>query len=184
MLARASASFDLNADEFVHAMRRLSPSPEEAALRAYAPGEVEKLALRYACPQRVGRTSRANALEDLLHRYDVSALEIGRVDFIAGARPHWAGMVVAFFEADPVVTLPGGEVAVFEQARFGERIMGCAASPERFLATLATFVEGLRTGAPWLDNLDAAAARGSARSGGEAYEPFCVALCSVAEYGR
>jgi hypothetical protein len=173
----------MNADAFVHALRRLIPSREEAALRAYAPSELERLTRRYACPLREGRKPRANALEDLLHRYDVSALELGRVEFLAGARPHWAGQVVAFFEADPLVLVRQGEVALFEQARFGERLLVCAASAEQFLDALGCFVAGLRTRAAWLDDLDGAALRCAALAGGAAFEPFYVALCSVAEYG-
>jgi hypothetical protein len=174
----------VNADEFVTVVRRLAPSPDEAARRELASTEVAQLERRYACAPRPGRAPRDNVLEDLLNRYDVSALEIGRVEFVSDPRPHWAGVVVAFFEADPVVVLLGGEVAVFEQARFGDRFLDCAADAPRFLEALACFAEGLRARASWLNDLDAAARRCAELAGGERYEPFFVALCSVHEYGQ
>jgi hypothetical protein len=174
----------VTADEFVAVARRLAPSPEEAALRDLSSSEVEQLARRFACTPRPGRAARQNVLEDLLNRYDVSALEIGRVELVSDPRPHWAGKVVAFFEADPLVLLRDGELAVFEQARFGERYLDCAADAGRLLAALACFAEGLRARAAWLDDLDAAARRCAALAGGARYEPFYVALCSVHEYGN
>jgi hypothetical protein len=174
----------VNADEFVAAVRRLAPSPDEAARRDLSSAELEQLTRRFACAPRVGRATRDNALEDLLNRYDVSALEIGRLEFVSDPRPHWAGVIVAFFEADPVVLMLGGEVAVFEQARFGERYLDCAADPERFLAALAACAEGLRARSAWLDDLDAAARRCAGLAGGDGFEPFYVALCSVHEYGQ
>lgn len=173
----------MNADEFVEALRRLAPTPEEAARRALLPEEVTELARRFACPERAGRRARANVLEDLLNRYHVGSLAIGRVEFVSDPRPHWAGMMVGTFEANPLVTLANGEVAVFEQARFGERVMDVARDGGRFLALLAHFAHGLRTRASWLSDLDEAARMCAELAGGSAYEPFCLALCSVAEYG-
>jgi hypothetical protein len=174
----------VNADEFVTVVRRLAPSPEEAARRDLSAAEQERLSRRFACAPRPGRAPRDNTLEDLLNRYDVSELAIGRVEFVSDPRPHWAGVVVGFFEADPVVVLLGGEVAVFEQARFGERYCDCAADSASFLAALACCAQGMRARAAWLDDLDAAARRCAELAGGEKYVPFFVALCSVHEYGQ
>jgi hypothetical protein len=174
----------VNADEFVTAVRRLVPSPDEAARRDLSAAEIERLQRRFACAPRLGRATRDNTLEDLLNRYDVSALEIGRLEFVSDPRPHWAGLVVAFFEADPVVLLLGGEVAVFEQARFGERYLECAVDGGSFLSALAHCAEGLRARATWLDDLDEAARRCARLAGGTRYEAFYVALCSVHEYGQ
>jgi hypothetical protein len=174
----------VTADEFVAVVRRLAPSREEAALRDLSGVEIAQLERRFACSPRAGRVARANALEDLLNRHDVSELQLGRVEFVSDPRPHWAGKVVAFFEADPLVLVQGGELAVFEQARFGERYLDCAADAPRLLDALAEFAVGLRTRAAWLDDLDGAAQRCASLAGGERYEPFYVALCSVHEYGN
>lgn len=173
----------MTADEFVAVVRRLAPSRAEAARRDLSDHELAQLERRFACAPRQGRTARANALEDLLNRHDVSALSIGRVEFVSDPRPHWAGKVVAFFEADPLVLMRDGELAVFEQARFGERYLDCAADAPRALDALAAFAEGLRARAAWLDDLDRAAQRCARLAGGERYEPFYVALCSIHEYG-
>jgi hypothetical protein len=174
----------VKADDFVLGLRRCLPSQDEAAAHGFLPEEMADLQARYTCAPRAGRLARSHVLEDLLNRYDVSRLHVGRLSFVSDARPHWSGSMVASFEAQPVVVTRDGSVSVFEPERFGEKLLDCAPDGERFFAALLAFVAAAH--APRSEQLepDRLATRCSQLAGGVLYEPFYIALCSVLEYGQ
>ena len=124
-----------------------------------------------------------DALEDLVARYDCSALAIGRVRFVKAPRPHFAGVMVGFAEAEPLVLTRSSELWTFEGARFGDPIQPCAANGATFLAALCQVLDLVWERARWVTDLDAAAACCAEAAGGARYQPFFMGLCGFLEYG-
>lgn len=174
----------MNADEFVSTIQRCRPGERQAATHGLGAEDIAALQQRFTCPMRTpAREARADVLEDLLVRYDCRHLEIGRVRFVSAPRPHRAGTVVAFWEAEPLVVRPSGEVTVFEHEPFGEELMACARDGARLLDALARFLQMFFERGDWLGRTDLAAQLCAELAGGPPYVDFFVGLMGFFEYG-
>jgi hypothetical protein len=164
----------MTADEFVASLESLHRAHQGAGEAAHGP-----------CKSRESPRPRrtANALEDLLLRFDCTRLTLGRVSFVSHPRPHFAGQVVGVFESEPIVLERTGAVSLFEHERFGEKLLDVARDAGSFLRALSGFLHVAYARKHWLQKLDEAALHCAELAGGRSYEPFYTALCGYLDYG-
>jgi len=128
----------MRADEFVWRIRAAAPTEEDLRLQGYSAATIAEEARGYACPARSGGAPEADALVDLVSRYDTTRLVIGFVEFNATDIPNaWlrpGRTIVARWESDPIAVMQGdGRVVLIDHANPDSAYRLCAVDGSHFL---------------------------------------------------
>lgn len=139
----------------------------------------------YRCEKRptpLTEPAGSDALLELLRGWDLSRIEVGMVRFTGTHADPSGAIHVGVVEADPLVTLPTGEIVVHELGANGHVLWRAAESGSAFLDALVRAARFLaqRT-IEAIDFEDFEAARAAATecataAGGKAYQNFYVML--------
>lgn len=120
-------------------------------------------------------------LERMIIEYDCSTLEVGPVRFGDRILVTPQGVCVGACEADPLVVLPDGRIALFDHGRRDVIPEFCAIDSERFLDGLATSINiGLDRKA-WTGRFPEAVLRCSEAAGGAQFASFFRMVCPTLE---
>lgn len=172
----------MKADEFVAVVRRCVPTREELLSYGLSDDEIRDIRDGFDCSPREGAVERnggcSSELEELLARYDCSSLEVLIITFAQAPEQHVAGVVVGYWEADPIVVLHDGKVVAFDHAEPSHMSAHCAVDSEHFLDALAFLVELTALKEAWAGRADEATRRCVAKSGTGNSVVFYSSLCS------
>lgn len=170
----------MDSTEFVTRLRGCAPSHEELSDAGLNDREIADVLAAFAC---IPRTDRAvavagNELERLVGDYDCSCVEVSQVRFARTPACHPEGVLVGWWEADPIVLTPAGRVVAFDHHETGHAVAICAEHPVGLLAALVHLAEAgaSRRGLPGQSTQVAAAC--AALAGGDATRPFYDALAA------
>lgn len=170
--------------EFVRLIQSLMPSINELKEYGLSEEEIEGIRMTYRCNlQKVNNNiqparARVSELEKLVLEYDCSTMEIFSIRFCGKPLPHHLGMIVAFWEADPIVVLKSGEVVAFDHANPNNIFAPCAANSERFLDAMAWLVKVRARKAVWKGRGKEIVDACAEKAGGSVYQDFYRTLCT------
>ena len=115
-------------------------------------------------------------IEEMVVRHNCSSLEIGGIAFLDLPLHSEHGTIVARYEADPILVLTNGQIAMCDHAALEHQIQ-CAANSEQFLEALAAFIEIIRDRTIWVGRCAEAIDMCSRLAGGSDYRTFFQSLC-------
>jgi hypothetical protein len=127
------------ADQFVTLVRAAAPPHSELLAAGLSEEQAEQIRRVFSCPRREGSQSASDAdeLQRLLTVFDCSLFELATFTFQSPPSSHPCGLLVGHLEADAVVLLPDGPVAVLaHDAPRPNAGSPCASTPGRFLDAL------------------------------------------------
>lgn len=172
--------------DFLTLLARAMPSMSELAQYGLDEEEAEEIQASFKSVERPssgGGVSFSSELQTLVSENDLSTVEVGLVTFPSHPEITDRGVVVAYFEADPLVVQRDGSVAMSDHAR-PDVLRTCAASSEAFLEALARFVEIRSRKKDWNGRLAEAASICAEAAGGSDYKWFYSALCGFLNQGN
>lgn len=128
----------ISSDAFVEALGKLAPSVEELEGYGLCADEISEIRSSYTASIDKAESKRSrNAILDLLHRYNLSTIEIGDVTFLDSPINIEEGIHFGYSESNIlVVNLSNNTVEVRDIANTSYVINYCAASPSRYLECL------------------------------------------------
>lgn len=172
----------MTADEFLRHLEQAMP--ERASLEGHGldKDEIEALQATFVAPARATTTAtEVSEVERMVLDFDCSKIEVGLVRFNDGpaASPH--GTCFAYCEADPLVVLRDGRIALFDHASPRTLLQPCAPDSSRFFDAMAAFVSLRREKAAWKGRAEEAATRCAEAAGGREYRAFYRGLVAFLE---
>lgn len=169
----------MNAEEFVTAVERSMPTRETLIEYGLDEDEIDGIQAAFRCPSR-GRATvprgSVSELERLVIEYDCSTLEVSLLRFTEAPKSHEDGVIVAYWEADPVMVTNSGEIVAIDHENPNGKSTPCGADSERFLAAIAFLVEGIGKKAQWRGRAAELAEACAERAGGAVFSGFFGSL--------
>ena len=163
----------MKAHEFVELLKRATPTKQELESYGLAGSEIDDIqVLFYAIPRSTGGLEQPDELIALITEFDCSSVEIGGIEFESSPKPHSHGIAFGKYEADALVLLNEGDIAMFDHADVGVGPIVIAADSDSFLDALAQFVEILRSKVDWADRFDEAVEQCSQLANGKNSKEF------------
>ena len=163
----------MRAHEFVEFLKRATPTKQELESYGLAGSEIDDIqSLFNAIPRSPSGTEQPDELIALITEFDCSSIEIGGIEFKSSPTPHRHGIVFGKYEADPLVIVIEGDIAMFDHANVGVDPIVIAANSESFLDALAKFVDILKSKVDWADRFDEAVEQCSQLANGKNSEEF------------
>ena len=169
--------------EFVELVLRCMPSTKELEGYGLSEEEVEDVQQVFRCEPREHDPRREvrSELERLVTAYDCSRLGISLVRFVGSPEVRPDGVLVAYWEADPIVVLASGEVVAFDHAEPAAAPTPCAADSERFLDALGWLARAIADRASWRGRGSEVAEACGEKAGGDSYRAFFSSFCASLE---
>jgi hypothetical protein len=172
----------MKAEEFAKALAEYMPSVAELRDEGLGIEEIEDYQGAWRCVRRcVSDVSepapKENEVDRLLRIYDCSTVEVCGIRFNSPlVDNHSSGQAVAALEADPIVIIRSGDVAIFDHEEPSFRIAEVAAGPESFLRLLIAATEVVDDLERWKGHGAEAVQHCAREAGGSRYEGFCSNL--------
>lgn len=177
------------ADYFSALLSQAAPSLERLVSLGISVSDAEEILRSFRLPRLAARVNVAEltdgALDELLHWYDCSTLQIGLISFFPTDDVTTSGRVIGAAEADHLVLdQVTGEIIVEELDSDGHVLWSCASGGENLLRALVLAADylGRCMAAPQplpSDEGNAALVACTQAAGGEKYRPFFSALLGL-----
>jgi hypothetical protein len=174
----------MRVDEFARLMSESMPTKEQLVEYGLNDEEIEEIQRTFRC-QRRGPTDAgsdpSSELERLVVDYDCSTLEVSQVRFSGAPEAHpQGGVVVGYWEADPIVVSKDGEVVALDHADQATSTP-CAADSRLFLEAMACLVRARSNRLQWKGRAAELAEACAQEAGGDRYRAFFGALTAFVD---
>jgi hypothetical protein len=168
----------MKAKSFLRLVRSTMPTQSELLKFGMTAEEALGIQSCFIAKKRNAKAApEVTELERMLIEYDCSTIDLGPVQFRGAVKPTPDGLCFGSSEADPLVILPDGRIALFDHASRDAAPELCAADSERFLDLLAMRITISLEIEMWKGRRPEALLRLAEIAGGQAYFAFCNMIC-------